>query len=82
MHYLPLLEPRADMEDFDDFLEDEPPEHRVDLAVPFKKSVKQVAREVRFFLLIIALTFCKAYVLHYSQFMKLLGVTCQFNISN
>ncbi|WJX65328.1 hypothetical protein P8452_54372 [Trifolium repens] len=45
MHYLPLLEPRADMEDFDDFLEDEPPEHRVDLVVPFKKSVKQVARE-------------------------------------
>lgn len=45
MHYLPLLEPRADMEDFDDFLEDEPPEHHVDLVVPFKKSVKQVARE-------------------------------------
>ncbi|KAK2365544.1 hypothetical protein QL285_079033 [Trifolium repens] len=45
MHYLPLLEPRADMEDFDNFLEDEPPEHRVDLVVPFKKSVKQVARE-------------------------------------
>ncbi|KAK2419610.1 hypothetical protein QL285_030449 [Trifolium repens] len=45
MHYLPLLEPRADMEDFEDFLEDEPPEHHVDLVVPFKKSVKQVARE-------------------------------------
>ncbi|GAU16229.1 hypothetical protein TSUD_298620 [Trifolium subterraneum] len=45
MHYLPLLEPRADMEDFDDFLEDEPPERHVDLVVPFNKSVKQIARE-------------------------------------
>ncbi|CAJ2665352.1 uncharacterized protein LOC123906613 [Trifolium pratense] len=45
MHYLPLLEPRADMEDVDDFLEDEPPEHHVDLVVPFNKSVKQIARE-------------------------------------
>ena len=52
MHYLPLLEPRAEMEDDDESFEnitEEQPEHRVDLVVPFKKSVKQIIREVRFF---------------------------------
>nr|AFK41184.1 unknown [Medicago truncatula] len=45
MHYLPLLEPRAQIEDLDDLFEEEQPEHRVDLVVPFKKSVKQIIRE-------------------------------------
>jgi len=52
MYYLPLLEPRAEMEDDDDSFEnilEEQPEHHVDLVVPFKKSVKQIIREVRFF---------------------------------
>ncbi|CAL0310497.1 unnamed protein product [Lupinus luteus] len=44
MFYLPLLEPRAEMEDDDDFLEDNG-ERQVDLVVPFKKSVKQIIRE-------------------------------------
>jgi len=60
MHYLPLLEPRAEIEDLDELFEnitEEQPEHRVDLVVPFKKSVKQIIREVRFFLLILVLTF-------------------------
>ncbi|KAL4307573.1 uncharacterized protein [Arachis hypogaea] len=43
MFYLPLLEPRAEMED-DDFLE-EREEQPTDLVVPFKKSVKQIIRE-------------------------------------
>lgn len=49
MFYLPLLEPRAEMEDDEDFLEEDQ-EHPVDLVVPFKKSVKQIIREVRFIL--------------------------------
>ena len=60
MYYLSLLEPRAEMEDDDDSFEnilEEQPEHHVDLVVPFKKSVKQIIREVRFFLLILVLTF-------------------------
>ncbi|XP_027347263.1 uncharacterized protein LOC113858726 [Abrus precatorius] len=48
MFYLPLLEPRAEMEDDEDFLE-ENQEHHVDLVVPFKKSVKQIIREVIFY---------------------------------
>ncbi|KAK7380700.1 hypothetical protein VNO78_33215 [Psophocarpus tetragonolobus] len=44
MFYLPLLEPRAEMEDDEDFLEEEQEPH-VDLVVPFKKSVKQIIRE-------------------------------------
>lgn len=44
MFYLPLLEPRAEMEDDEDFLE-ENQEQQVDLVVPFKKSVKQIIRE-------------------------------------
>lgn len=47
MFYLPLLEPRAEMEDDEDFLEDNQ-DHHVDLVVPLKKSVKQIIREVRF----------------------------------
>lgn len=46
MHYLPLLEPRANMEDEDDFLEDNQEENHADLVVPFKKSVIQIIREV------------------------------------
>ncbi|KAL5080013.1 hypothetical protein RYX36_008434 [Vicia faba] len=50
MHYLPLLEPRAEIEDDDDedFLEELTGVHRerqVDLVVPFQKSVKQIIRE-------------------------------------
>ncbi|XP_057965789.1 uncharacterized protein LOC131156263 [Malania oleifera] len=43
--YLPLLEPRMDMEEDDDFLQDAQEERRVDLVVPLKKSVKQIVRE-------------------------------------
>ncbi|KAL4323324.1 hypothetical protein GQ457_11G012480 [Hibiscus cannabinus] len=47
MFYLPLLEPSTNVEedDDDDFLKDTPEEQRVDLVVPFKKSVKQIVRE-------------------------------------
>ncbi|XWS51757.1 hypothetical protein CRYUN_Cryun11dG0010700 [Craigia yunnanensis] len=46
MFYLPLLEPATNIdEDDDDFLQDTPEEHHVDLVVPFKKSVKQIIRE-------------------------------------
>lgn len=47
LFYLPLLEPRASLEDDngDDFLQDTEEENRVDLVVPFKKSVKQIIRE-------------------------------------
>ncbi|XP_052178465.1 uncharacterized protein LOC127792136 [Diospyros lotus] len=46
LFYLPLLEPRSNIEeDDDDFLQDTPEESHVDLVVPFKKSVKQIARE-------------------------------------
>lgn len=50
LFYLPLLEPRANMEDEDDedFLKDTDEYCRVDLVTPFKKSVKQIGREVRF----------------------------------
>ncbi|WCJ33066.1 hypothetical protein M5689_014450 [Euphorbia peplus] len=44
LFYLPLLEPKTDDND-DDFLEDAPEERRIDLVVPFKQSVKQIARE-------------------------------------
>lgn len=47
--YLPLLEPHAEIdEDDDDFLKDAPEEKHLDLVVPFKKSVKQIIREVRY----------------------------------
>ncbi|KAK4366430.1 hypothetical protein RND71_014310 [Anisodus tanguticus] len=47
LFYLPLLEPRANMEDEDDedFLQDAVEDRRVDLVTPFKKSVKQIGRE-------------------------------------
>ncbi|CAN4109682.1 unnamed protein product [Withania somnifera] len=48
LFYLPLLEPHAtNMEDEDDedFLTDTEKDQRVDLATPFKKSVKQIGRE-------------------------------------
>lgn len=46
MCYLPLLEPRSNVEeDDDDFLQDAPEEHHVDLVAPFKKSVVQIIRE-------------------------------------
>lgn len=51
LFYLPLLEPRANMEenDDDDFLVDnQDNQDPVDLIVPFKKSVKQILREVSF----------------------------------
>ncbi|KAE8679159.1 Zinc ion binding, putative isoform 1 [Hibiscus syriacus] len=48
MFYLPLLEPatNVDEDDDDDFLKDHPEEQRVDLIVPFKKSMKQIVREL------------------------------------
>lgn len=46
LFYLPLLEPRAVMdEDEDDFLQEIEEDAPVDLVVPFKKSVKQIIRE-------------------------------------
>ncbi|KAA8523559.1 hypothetical protein F0562_009982 [Nyssa sinensis] len=46
LFYLPLLEPHTNMEEDDnDFLQDSPEEHHVNLVVPFKKSVKQIIRE-------------------------------------
>lgn len=47
LFYLPLLEPRTNMEDADDedFLQDTEEDRRVDLVIPFKKSVKQIGRE-------------------------------------
>ncbi|KAK6934583.1 hypothetical protein RJ641_034738 [Dillenia turbinata] len=45
MYYLPLLEPRANMEDDDDDFLADSQERNVDLVVPFKKSVKQIIRE-------------------------------------
>ncbi|KAI3898534.1 hypothetical protein MKW92_031123 [Papaver armeniacum] len=50
MFYLPLLEPRTNLEEDDDededFLQDAPPEEPTDLVVPFQKSVKQIVREI------------------------------------
>ncbi|KAL7217778.1 hypothetical protein ACSBR2_011087 [Camellia fascicularis] len=44
--YLSLSKSRSNVEeDDDDFLQDDPGEHQVDLVVPFKKSVKQVIHE-------------------------------------
>ncbi|KAJ8543667.1 hypothetical protein K7X08_025285 [Anisodus acutangulus] len=50
LFYLPLLEPHANMDDEDDedFLQDAVEDRRVDLVTPFKKSVKQIGREVTF----------------------------------
>ncbi|KAM7251211.1 hypothetical protein ACFE04_023094 [Oxalis oulophora] len=46
MFYLPLLEPATNSEeDDDDFLQDTQELRRVDLVLPLKKSVKQIARE-------------------------------------
>ncbi|XP_010545274.1 PREDICTED: uncharacterized protein LOC104817703 [Tarenaya hassleriana] len=45
LFYLPLLEPKTEAEDDDDFLRDPPEQRSVDLVVPFKNSVKQIARE-------------------------------------
>ncbi|XP_073037554.1 uncharacterized protein [Primulina eburnea] len=46
LFYLPLLEPQSPMEEDDgNFLQENPYEARVDLIVPFKKSVKQICRE-------------------------------------
>ncbi|XP_050220463.1 uncharacterized protein LOC126670695 [Mercurialis annua] len=46
LFYLPLLEPTSiTEEDDEDFLQDAPEERRLDLVVPFQKSVKQIVRE-------------------------------------
>lgn len=47
LHFLPLVEPRAtiDEDDDDDFLQDAAGQRDVDLVVPFKKSIKQIIRE-------------------------------------
>lgn len=46
MFYLPLLEPRPPVDDDNDFVQDPPEDEPVDLVIPFKKSLKQIAREV------------------------------------
>lgn len=69
MFYLPLLEPRAEMEDDDDFLEENQERH-VDLVVPLKKSVKQIMREVRFLSPILALVRPLSCMIH--SYMELL----------
>ncbi|XP_050369961.1 uncharacterized protein LOC126788050 [Argentina anserina] len=47
IHFLPLLEPRANLEsDDEDFLEDTEEEHGAKFVVPFKKSLWQIAREL------------------------------------
>lgn len=54
MFYLPLLEPSTNTEeDDDDFLQDAHEVQRVDLVVPFQKSVKQIIREVSCILLLV-----------------------------
>lgn len=45
LFYLPLLAPKEEDDD-NDFLPDSSDEHHLDLVVPFKKSVKQILREV------------------------------------
>lgn len=47
LHFLPLVEPRAaiDEDDDDDFLQDAAEQQDVDLVVPLKKSIKQIIRE-------------------------------------
>ncbi|KAL3832956.1 hypothetical protein ACJIZ3_007692 [Penstemon smallii] len=47
LFYLPLLEPNSHIEEDDDedFLQESLEENRLDLVVPFKKSVKQIIRE-------------------------------------
>ncbi|KZV43644.1 hypothetical protein F511_00195 [Dorcoceras hygrometricum] len=46
LFYLPLLEPQSPMEEDDEnFLQENLDDARVDLIVPFKKSVKQICRE-------------------------------------
>ncbi|XP_004291559.1 PREDICTED: uncharacterized protein LOC101293551 [Fragaria vesca subsp. vesca] len=47
INFLPLAEPRANLEsDDEDFLEDTEEQQRVDYVVPLKKSLKQIARDV------------------------------------
>lgn len=58
LFYLPLLEPRAALDDDDaDFLKDDVEEKPLDLVSPFKKSVKQIFREVAF----VSFYNCKAF---------------------
>ncbi|CAA6653604.1 unnamed protein product [Spirodela intermedia] len=45
MFYLPLLESSPPVDDDDDFVQNPPEDNPVDLVVPFKKSLKQIARE-------------------------------------
>lgn len=46
LHFLPLVEPRATIdEDDDDDLQDSAEQRDVDLVVPLKKSIKQIIRE-------------------------------------
>ncbi|ONK65799.1 uncharacterized protein A4U43_C06F1090 [Asparagus officinalis] len=61
LFYLPLLEPRPPRDDDDDFLEETPKDKPVDLAVPFRNSVKQIFREV------VTTAFC-AYGIDYRTF--------------
>ena len=57
LFYLPLLEPRPHVEDDDDFPQESPEERPVDLVVPFKNSIKQIFREVKFSALFSSFTF-------------------------
>ncbi|KAH6810708.1 PHD finger family protein, partial [Perilla frutescens var. frutescens] len=45
LFYLPLLEPHLRPEEDDDFLREDIEDNHIDLAVPFKKSVRQIAHE-------------------------------------
>ncbi|XP_071702632.1 uncharacterized protein [Rutidosis leptorrhynchoides] len=45
LFYLPLVAPKEEEDDDNDFLPDSSDERHVDLVVPFKKSVKQILRE-------------------------------------
>ncbi|XP_076959664.1 uncharacterized protein LOC143635809 [Bidens hawaiensis] len=45
LFYLPILVPKVEDDDDDDFSPDSSDDHRVDLVVPFKRSVKQILRE-------------------------------------
>ncbi|CAN6470637.1 unnamed protein product [Victoria cruziana] len=45
MFYLPLLEPRSNLEEDDDDFPSDTEDERVDLVTPLKKSVKQIFRE-------------------------------------
>nr|GEY83217.1 protein SYM-1 like [Tanacetum cinerariifolium] len=60
LYYLPLLQPKVEDDD-NEFLPDD--ERHVDLVVPFKKSVKQILREI-------ALTTIRSFLLYYLPLLQ------------